>query len=154
MTPEEFFARADCSGPDCWLWKGAIKSNGYGNLAMDGRTVSAHKAAWILTNGPVPKGLCVLHWCDVRPCVRPDHLHLGTKRRNSQEMIARSRYGGQVRLSPQDRLRVAAECASGRSQHDVARQFGVSQTTVSNIVRGKHMGQFDAADTRYKEVPT
>ena len=49
------------------------------------------RVAWELFRGPIPEGLCVLHTCDVRHCVNPDHLFLGTKRDNSDDMIRKGR---------------------------------------------------------------
>src|SRR3954463_6846856 len=62
----------------CWLWTGAIDSNGYGNFGMSGgRTIKAHKWAWEDANGPVPDGLHLDHvkeLCGHRNCVNPGHL--------------------------------------------------------------------------------
>lgn len=81
--------RADADG--CWLWTGAINNKGYGLFALDGyRHCSANRASWILTYGD-PGDLFVLHSCDNPPCVRPEHLHLGTQKDNSAEMVARGR---------------------------------------------------------------
>ena len=77
---------------DCWLWKGTLnRRTHYGKFWLNGRTVSAHRAAYELAIGPVPSGLLVLHHCDVRACVRPDHLFLGTQRDNMQDMSAKGR---------------------------------------------------------------
>ena len=65
----------------CWLWiAGGDSETGYGRIRAGGRGTTqllAHRAAWELTNGPVPDGLWVLHHCDTPRCVRPDHLFLG-----------------------------------------------------------------------------
>ena len=66
----------------CWVWMGARVSKGYGNLWHGGKSISAHRHAWELTVGPIPPGMHVLHHCDNPPCVRPDHLWLGTNREN------------------------------------------------------------------------
>jgi hypothetical protein len=51
----------------------------------------AHRMSWEMHFGPIPEGMLVLHHCDVRRCVRPDHLFLGTARDNTRDMIAKGR---------------------------------------------------------------
>lgn len=76
----------------CWLWMGQVDRSGYGrrsNGSYDFRPT--HKVFWEDRNGPVPGGLCVLHRCDVRCCVNPDHMFLGTKTDNSIDKVIKGR---------------------------------------------------------------
>lgn len=60
-------------GPDCWLWTGGIELGGYGVARHHGRSVRAHRLAWILASGhPIPDELDICHTCDVRHCQRND----------------------------------------------------------------------------------
>lgn len=78
---------------DCWTWIGTIHKTSYGMFKMPGgANVHAHRISWLLTNGPIPDGLWVLHKCDNRPCVNPDHLYLGTVVENSRDMHERGRF--------------------------------------------------------------
>lgn len=52
----------------------------------------AHRLSWEWVNGPVPKGLKILHRCDNPSCVRPSHLYAGTSQRNSNDMMERNRH--------------------------------------------------------------
>ena len=81
----------------CWLWIGSLKNSGYGQVGwgsvLDGsRTMlSAHRAAYLAFNGPIPDGLLVRHICDNKVCVNPDHLIVGTQSDNLDDMTCRGR---------------------------------------------------------------
>lgn len=76
-----------------WLWQGAeVAGRGYGMASDDeGDAIRAHKRAYQLFKGPVPAGMDLLHTCDVRKCVNPAHLELGTQKQNSEDMVAKGR---------------------------------------------------------------
>lgn len=78
--------------PSCWFWTGT-QTLGYGYINSDGgrsgQNMRAHRVAWILTRGPIPKGMCVLHTCDQKLCVNPAHLELGSHAKNSRDAVLR-----------------------------------------------------------------
>ena len=76
---------------DCWLWTGGISHSGYGNFWYNGRSLSAHRASYQFNFGPIPEGKFVLHKCDVKICVNPMHLFLGTTDDNMADMVAKGR---------------------------------------------------------------
>lgn len=75
----------------CWLWTANIGRNGYGQIQIKRRPVPAHRAAWELFKGPIPKGMHVCHRCDTPACVNPDHLFLGTMSDNIKDSYAKGR---------------------------------------------------------------
>lgn len=84
----------------CWLWEGCLKADGYGWL-MRGKSINwtAHRYSWFIHNGEIPNNLHVLHKCDVRNCVNPNHLFLGTHQDNMLDMVQKKHT---VRLSGED----------------------------------------------------
>lgn len=161
---ERFWARVQQMGAGCWHWTGAIGSHGYGVIGNGPHsTITTHRLSWQLAYGrPVPEGLFVLHRCDNRKCVRPDHLYLGDARQNSADVRERgdtSHWDIERRKTPElERRRVAAlkrgaehhrsnaklteqeavavRAAQG-SQREIAARFGICQQTVSLIKQGK-----------------
>lgn len=76
----------------CLLWMAAGDGVGYGQVWTPNGKKGAHIASWEEANGRlVPKGMCVCHKCDVRPCIEPTHLFLGTKGDNNRDMFAKGR---------------------------------------------------------------
>jgi len=76
---------------DCWIWQGGQSGNGYGQIywpSSDRKCESAHRVSWIAFNGPITDGLWVLHKCNNKLCVRPDHLYLGTPQDNVDDREA------------------------------------------------------------------
>lgn len=83
----------------CWEWQGHRDDKGYGDVMFCGREQGAHRFAWESEFGHIPNGLYVLHKCDNPPCVRPDHLFLGTKADNSLDMVRKGRQNSRPRTS-------------------------------------------------------
>ena len=76
---------------DCWLWTGYTHKNGYGGIRVKQKQIKAHRYSYMLYKGPIPDGFLVLHSCDVKNCVNPRHLRLGTQSENIKEMYQKGR---------------------------------------------------------------
>lgn len=88
--PKRFSDKVEFTN-ECWLWNAAKYESGYGKYSFNKKPVYAHRFAWIHFNGEIPKGLFVLHKCDIRNCVNPAHHFLGTKQENTDDMISKGR---------------------------------------------------------------
>ena len=129
---------------DCWLWEASTNGVGYGRFAVTKHMlVSAHRFSWELANGPIPDGMSVLHRCDVRRCVNPAHLFLGTRADNARDMVSKDRHAkgerhGIARLTAADARTIRVYYAAGGvSMHDLALRYGVSDVTIFNVVNWK-----------------
>lgn len=88
---ERFWLHVEKTG-SCWLWTGNRKPNGYGNFTpKPGITVTTHRFVYEFIYGPIPHGMCVCHHCDIKHCVNPDHLFLGTHQDNMADRNAKGR---------------------------------------------------------------
>lgn len=137
----------------CWLWTRAISSTGYGSVSLGGRRHNAHRLSYESFTGPIPSGQQVLHRCDVRSCVNPRHLFLGTQLDNMRDMAAKGRRvaGGRLyreagsrhhlaKLSERVVREMRTSVAAGATQTSWARRLGVSVSVVSEAVRGVTWG--------------
>ena len=127
---------------DCWVWIGDCHRDGYGRFRPGGSapSVQAHRFSYELFNGPIPDGMKVLHSCDYHPCVNPNHLFLGTQKDNMQDMIKKGRKFVESipqKLSVEKVREIRSLIKQGITQKKIARNFGISQQTVSDIATRK-----------------
>jgi len=91
-TSKYFFESKIKKGEHCWLWLGGT-TKGYGRFTIRKRgSFAAHRFAYELFRGKIPLGYQVLHHCDNPPCVRPDHLFLGTNLDNTRDKMMKNRH--------------------------------------------------------------
>lgn len=76
----------------CLIWTGAKSSSGYGNIKRNKKSVLAHRQAYEYMNGTIEKNIKVLHRCDNKLCINPDHLFLGTQKDNVIDCINKKRF--------------------------------------------------------------
>ena len=143
-----FWSKVNKSAPGgCWEWT-AYTSRGYGRFWLNGVHNPAHRISWEMANGPIPPGsgyhgTCVLHKCDNRKCVNPDHLFLGTQKDNVQDMVMKGRkaqpfgeLNGQCTITDMQVLVIRAYGA-WMTHQSLADTFGVGRSTISNIINHK-----------------
>ncbi len=125
----------------CLLFIGCIRKTGYGSIrGENGKMVSAHREAWKVANGPIPKGLNVLHKCDVRNCIEEDHLFLGTHADNVADMVSKNRHRApQGSRHGRAKLNEDKACAiflDPRVHQVIAREYDIAETLVQKIKKG------------------
>ena len=147
---ERFWAKVT-KGDGCWEWAAYRNARGYGKFGTGGRRGHidfAHRVSWRLTNGEIPPLTDVCHHCDNPPCVRPDHLFLGSRKANMRDAAAKNRLSratgkaraanNHAKLTEEAVAAIRQALSDGMAQTKVAAQFGIGQSQVSRIARNVH----------------
>jgi hypothetical protein len=151
----------------CWLWLGPYNHSGYGTFSFMGRTTGAHRASYVLHRGDFDRSLFVCHKCDVRACVNPDHLFLGTAQDNNRDCLKKRRFAwfSRPEQAVENLAKARLICFENNSsargelagnahlteadvramkslngklfQREIGALYGVTQATVSRILHGK-----------------
>lgn len=123
----------------CLLWVGgSYHTFGYGQLKIDGRPTNTHVLQWERYHGPVPRGMQVLHKCDVPCCNEIKHLWLGTMRDNQRDKVAKGRQtrGERHAVAKLTAAVIPAIRTDDRRHGDIARDYSVSKGLISQVKRG------------------
>lgn len=128
---------------NCWEWTRGLTYKGYASYWFSGEPITGHRFSYARTFGAIPANLQVLHKCDNRKCVNPDHLFLGTNYDNTQDRVKKNRSCQGVKhkdakLDEQIILLIREQYMSGNySKRAIARGLGVSHTCVINVLNNK-----------------
>lgn len=132
----------------CWLWTANTIRSGYGQLThqFPGISTLAHRISWGIHHGtPPPADILVCHKCDVRRCVNPDHLFLGTVTDNNRDMLAKGRHRSGIRpgwrpyipkLTEENVVHIRMRYAQGgETCASLGKEFGVDRSHIWQIIR-------------------
>ncbi len=133
----------------CWEWIKTLNLWGYGKITYrdnkKSKEISAHRLSYILNIGKLPKKKLVLHKCDNRKCVNPQHLYLGTQKDNMNDMINKKRAvilkGSQApwsKLNENDVIEIKKLLITNLSQYKIGKLFNVSRSAILNIKNGSN----------------
>lgn len=155
----ELHTKLDSNG--CWIWQGDCDpppSLPYGILCYKGKKYRTHRAIFTLTKGEIPKGLSVLHECDVPQCCNPTHLFLGTQTDNLNDMYLKGRQNpgttkGQNHphsvLTERQVIEILRRFANGAKRIELIREYGCSEGAMDHLLSGrswKHIPRPDMVD--------
>lgn len=132
--------------PLCWNWHAATYPNGYGVFRLGKKLVPAHRAAYLLFKGHIPPHHVVMHTCDNKKCVNPEHLVIGTQQENVNDMIFKGRHRhGETHHNAKfsdaqiSEIRRAYAMKEGNTAA-LAKLFGTDTSYISQVVRRKLRG--------------
>lgn len=130
---------------DCIVSRLSPTNGGYVQLNVGGKRKYVHRLTWEIFNGKIPFGKDLLHSCDVRNCVRLEHLRIGSHQENMRDMVSRGRQGvsrgekhGNAKLKDEDIPVIRFLYENAVSQTTIGDMFGVTQSTIHMIVSGKY----------------
>lgn len=131
---EDFKSSVDTGAPDdCWPWRRARDSDGYGRF----RRTGAHRFALALATSKIPAGLNALHKCNFRACCNPSHLYWGTQADNARDRVQSGRMPKIVPKLDADHVRTIRRMAANGVPHaQIARWFGCTRHHIRSIVNG------------------
>lgn len=137
---DRFWSKVQKTEDGCWIWTRKLSLEGYGIFNINGCARKAHRVAFELSKGLIPRGMMVCHTCDVKSCVNPEHLYAGTAADNGRDYAARGKKTSPKRelvLSDQQvrDIRFMAT-RMGVSQRKLAGFYGVTSPYISRIVKG------------------
>lgn len=139
--PDRFLNKVEVASDGCWNWTGGCCPRGYGNFWHEGRTVGAHRFAAASRFGD-PGDAYVLHMCDNRKCVNPDHLAIGSHADNMRDMMRKGRQtlgprNGRAVLTEDQVIKARLMKSTGVSRNEIARRFKVSKTQMGRVLSGE-----------------
>ena len=130
----------------CWIWD--KKRERYGNLRLNRKSISVHKASYLLFNGPIEDDLHVRHTCHNNKCVNPEHLILGTAYDNIQDNVKAGRNAkgsrmGCSKLTEDQVLKIRKlwslnDLTKKRKKYSapkLSKMFGIATTNIMKIVK-------------------
>jgi hypothetical protein len=154
LRREKFESRIKVDKNGCWIWTGMQSKTGYGQVKRDGKFLFSHRYSYMLYKGDIGKKF-VLHICDVRLCVNPDHLILGTQKDNQQDMKSKGRhvYGEKspnAKLNNRAVYKMYDLYEQGIGTIKLASMFGITKNLAWRVVKGLQWTHL--YDKRYRKM--
>ncbi len=134
---EAFSKHIKPNNSGCWLWSGA-KRHGYGAFTYRYKSYSAHRMSYMYFKGPIENGLHIMHSCDNRACINPEHLSVGTRLDNMKDMTNKKRQAhgernGHSKLIESQVLEIREKLKNNIKHIVLSEEYNVSIRTISDI---------------------
>jgi hypothetical protein len=110
----------------CWIWQGAVTTNGYGQFSRYRKTTRAHRYYYEKNNGKIPHGMEIHHLCQTKLCVNATHMKIVTREDHNRITFSK--------LTDDDINTIRELCRNGNPQTEVAKLYNIDHNTVHNIV--------------------
>lgn len=141
---ERLFANSTVNSiTNCWNWNKTKTIQGYGRIKVNKKLYLPHRLSYEEFIGPIGD-LCVLHKCDNPSCINPEHLFLGTKKDNVQDMFNKGRenprkgiYNGNSKLKPHHILKIRSLFKEGTNKPILRQLFGLTDQHLNAILTYK-----------------
>jgi hypothetical protein len=121
---------------ECWNWIASVDKDGYGKFSYESKTIRAHKMSWLLAFNKL-SDRWLLHKCNNRKCVNPDHLYEGSPRDNTKDSIKAGTFLiTTVRLTDKQReeIKIKKKILSFRQ---LAKEYEVSIGTIQKAIKNR-----------------
>lgn len=121
---------------DCWVWRNAKNPLIHVTISQNKKHLSAHRVAYELSKGEIPKGQFVCHSCDNPICCNPRHLWTGSHQDNMTDMSVKGRAGRKPVVTLDQYLSVRDQINNPNViMADIAENLGVA---ISSVYRARH----------------
>ncbi len=122
----------------CWRWKGCLSTRGYGKIFFHRKHWSAHRAAWTVYKGSIPKGKIICHTCDNPQCTNPDHLFIGTFKDNTIDAAKKARLS-RLGMTVEDIRSIKKELIHTHYEDykQIAKKYGLTEEYIKRIAKGE-----------------
>lgn len=135
----------------CFLWQAGCSRLGYGVIRIGNRNVTAHRASYSAFRRAIPEGLDVCHRCDVRNCINPAHLFLGTHAENMRDAVEKGRFArGEAKpsavLTDEQVIELVQRYNAGELPLDLIQEYGICKATLHSIVKKSKWTHLDRPD--------
>lgn len=139
-----FYKKVIINSSGCWGWDGYRTPSGYARISFGReKELQAHRASWMIHNGPIPEGMFVCHTCDVRDCTAPHHLFMGDHDINMLDMKKKKRNfipigekSSRTKLTDDKVREIKIHLKNGISRKEVAEKYNVNEWVIRHIDSG------------------
>jgi hypothetical protein len=140
---EKLLVGSEVVANGCREWRGGKTDYGYGRVRLDKtKKRRAHRMMWMLINGEISEHQFVLHKCDNRLCINPEHLMLGNQSDNMTDMVKKGRHKkgeghSHAKLNDEKVREIRRLAKVGQRLVDIAEVMEISPSTIHSIVNYK-----------------